>query len=163
MKYLIVARHGEIGRSNDEYRINSFGRLQIEQLTESIMDQEPYSDGDVIEMFSSPSGYVVDSADHMSGCLGLDPSHIIKHQVFSDSRFKYGALRKIRATSADGIIVMTHLDVSSGLPQLFYQEEFKDEREFEQLKNGHAYFIDLEKRECRLLPSGKVYNGTDQD
>jgi hypothetical protein len=56
-----------------------------------------------------------------------------------------------RRERADGLIIVSHLEIS-GFSEYFFQKEFGQRERAKTIRQGCAAHIDLEKRTCQIIP-----------
>ncbi|MBI4144872.1 histidine phosphatase family protein [Candidatus Woesearchaeota archaeon] len=156
LEQICIARHGNYG-SDD--RISDEGKNQMRTLASAL--KECWAGLAPITLLTSTAPRAQDSAEVLGSILA--PATIASYDCLwsgNDSKHtpKYGDLPAVHAlvaehrTSAKGIILVTHLEVSEDYPSHFFQTELKREQHFKEIRKGSAYLIDTKTGQTRLLP-----------
>jgi len=160
VKHLFVVRHGEY--SGEGSRLDDTGRQQMAELGRAIRGILGEGTAYVV---SSTAPRATDSADVLIAELGLPNYEKLQYLwTGSDSpeKNKYtrsakGLLGVVseREGRADGLVVVTHMEVAVDLPVAFLQYRFGREDHIN-LPKGRAVHIDLEGRAYKYLPGGNI-------
>ena len=144
MKYLTVARHGDF---NNFRNLNDLGIEQMNELAWAIYRR---SEKNII--ISSNVPYAKESASKLALVLGIGETHESRvlaggpaeeiHKLVSDYR-----------ESADGLILVTHVEFTTSYLEHFTEIEFGKGISLSKVGKGEAYFLDLPERKLVLLPS----------
>jgi len=158
MKHLFVARHGDYGRDD---RISDYGCRQMEALGKAI---KQILNGRSAYLFSSTAPRALDSSQILAAQLAL-PTEF--EQVpylwsgndaprnsfyFSPSLDRLMGLVAERRDKADGLVMVTHLEVTEDFPSHFFQKEFGQDKRIGEISKGQAVHLDLETRTYQILP-----------
>lgn len=157
MKYLFIARHGSYGNDN---RLNDHGHKQMEVLGGSIKE---ILNGASAYILSSTAPRAIDSAEVLAVQLEL-PKEFEKTEDLwtggdsSKERAYYCDCDKLiqmineRREKADGLVMMTHLEVGEDFPSYFLKQEFEQNEYIRDISKGQAVHINLEDKTHQLLP-----------
>jgi phosphohistidine phosphatase SixA len=164
MKHLFVARHGYYG---DDHRLDRDGVVQMELLGDAIKE---ILRGESAHIVSSTALRALDSAVVLASRLGLppgngsveqmpylwsggdSPAESWYHDFSKEAPDKLLAVVNERRERAEGLVLMTHLEIAEYLPSLFYNREFGQQVRMRELSKGEAAHIDLEQRTYQMLP-----------
>ncbi len=161
MKHLFLARHGEY---DEDYRLNPAGEAQIKDLAVAIQEVRIGS----LYIISSTAPRALDSAELLSSELDLgriEPLDFLwtgdgpKFNMEKHSYNKWGPrLMQIinereEVADPDGLIIMTHYEVTEFLPRYFSKNVFGQETSIrDPVEKGNAYHFDLEKKTIEEIP-----------
>lgn len=157
MKHLFVVRHGKYGSDN---RINDSGRQQMEALGKSIKE---ILNGSSIHLLSSTAPRALDSSEVLITQLALPKFEQVLYlwsgsDAPKDSYYWNPSVNKLmeliaeRKDKAEGIIMMTHLEVAEEFPTHFLRKELGQDKSVGEVLKGQAVHLDLEKRTYQFLP-----------
>jgi len=157
MKHLFIARHGNYGGDN---LISSGGIAQIEALGKQIKE---ILNGGSASIVSSTAPRALGSSYVLSNILtgqdrffqepylwsGADsPKDTYYHDLNNDKLLDI--VNKYR-NKADGLIIMSHLEVGERFPEYFFRKEFQKSVKIKEIDKGEAVYINLEKQEYKML------------
>lgn len=161
MKYLFVVRHGIYGSDN---RLNARGKEQMRILGEAMKGK---LNGSSIHLVSSTAPRALDSSEVLREVLGVGEVEEIPYlwsggdcprdvRTFNeynpDSSMKVMQLIQERRERVDGLIMVTHLEVTRHFPSYFVKQEFGKKEWLDELSKGQAVYFDLDKKESCVLP-----------
>ncbi len=158
MKHLFVVRHGDYGGDD---RINDYGRQQMETLGKAM---KQILNGSSAYLFSSTAPRALDSSQILAVQLALSPEFEQIPYLWSGSdapRDSYyynrdlGRLMKIvteRKDKADGLVMVTHLEIAEDFPSYFLEKEFEQNTRIGEILTGRAVHLNLEDRTYQILP-----------
>ncbi len=162
MEHLFVVRHGsyyDYGANCD--RIDSFGREQMERLGKVIRSILRQGSAYIV---SSTAPRALDSSGVLAVELGLpsefeqipylwsgldSPEDSFYHDRNQD---KLIAIVNERRDKADGLVVVSHLEVTDNFPSFFFQREFGINDSVPGIEKGQAVHIDLQKKSHQVIP-----------
>jgi hypothetical protein len=158
MKHLFVARHGNYGGDD---RIDNYGRQQMGLLGKAI---KQILNGSSVYLFSSTAPRALDSSQILAVQLALPQEFEQVPYLWSgsdaprDSYYYSPSLDKLmglvaeRRDKADGLVMVTHLEVAEDFPSHFLKKEFKQANRIGEISKGQAVHLDLEQRTYKILP-----------
>src|SRR3989344_2792598 len=147
MKHLFVTRHGDYGYDD---RINICGKKQMENLAYEI---QKILNGGSLYLFSSTAPRALDSSEILAVQLGLPqkfeqiPYLWTGSDCPDDSYYHDSDLSKIiklideRKNLADGLVMVSHLEVVEEFPDYFIKKEFGQDKRFGNVPKGRAVHI----------------------
>lgn len=155
MKHLFIVRHGDYGRDD---HLNETGKKQMQRVGAAI--REIVGDSAYILSSTAPRG--IDSAEVLAVQLGLPKDFETTEDLWTardspkEKKFYCDSellLRMIdeRRDRADGLILVSHLEICGELPGAFYQKEFGKDKYLGSINKGQAYHIDLQTQEHRII------------
>lgn len=158
MKHLFIARHGRYNICDDS--LNNSGLEQMNLLAENIRG---ILNGDSAYVISSTAKRAMQSSMILVNRLGLpEPEGIPYIWSGSDSPAesyywdldteKLMAIVDERKDKADGLIMMTHLEVAEAFPTYFLNKRLGIDEYIEEIAKGQAVYFDLEKKSYEILP-----------
>jgi phosphohistidine phosphatase SixA len=155
MKHLFVVRHGDY---DGNYRISEKGRKQMETLGTAI--KKVLNKG-LTHLFSSTAPRALDSSQILAEQLGLPQFEQIP-ALWSGNDAPIGsyylAPDKLIAfidkerDKANGLIIVTHLEIIGDFPKYFLKKEFGEDKIIGEFDKGHAFHLDLERKAYQILP-----------
>jgi broad specificity phosphatase PhoE len=162
MKHLFVARHGDY---DGDYRISNYGRQQMETLGKAI---KQVLNGSSAYLVSSTAPRALDSSEILAVELGLPLEFERTPYIWSgnsapeDSHYKrFDSNDKLvefvneRKDKADGLIMVTHLEITDWFPYYFLKKELEIDNPInipDELPKGMAVHIDIGQRGCKIIP-----------
>ena len=158
MNHLFIVRHGDYGEND---RINDFGRNQMRVLGVAI---KQILNGSSIYLFSSSAPRALGSSRILAAQMVLSPEFEQVPYLWSgsdsprDSYYYNPSLDKLmelvseRRNRADGLVMVTHLEVTDSFPSNFVEQEFNQVNGIGGISKGKAVHIDLENRTYQILP-----------
>lgn len=158
MKHLFMVRHGIYGGDD---RINDGGRWQMKRLSRDI---KQVLCGGSVYLVSSTAPRALDSSEVLAAELALPPEFEQVPYLWSgddspsDSFYHNPNLDRLieivdeRREKADGLVMVTHLEVVESFPTFFLEREFGQNRHIERVAKGRAVHFDLEQRTYQTLP-----------
>lgn len=160
MKHLFIARHGKYGYDD---RLDDYGRQQMEKLGNAMKE---ILNGSSAHIISSTALRALDSSEVLKAQLELpgfeqipylwSGSDAPKDSYYWDSRDN--RLEKLmgvvgeRRDKADGLVVVTHLEIARDFPSYFLKEEFEEKQYIGEISKGEAVHFDLNGRRYQILP-----------
>ena len=162
MKHLFVTRHGDYSSSSD--RINDDGRKQMDVLGKAI---KQILNGGSAYIMSSTRPRALDSSgvlavqlalpeefEHIPYlCSGADaPNDSYEWDSCRERLGKLMGLVDERRERADGIIMVTHLEVARDFPSYFLEKEFDEKKIIGEIRKGQSIHFDLEQKNYQILP-----------
>ncbi len=154
MRYLFVARHGEYG--DDDGRLNQDGFRQMETLGRYM---KQILNGGSVYLVSSAAPRALDSSEVLAAQLGLTEfekmSYLWSGKDAEDGwDYKSEGLMQIveeRRERADGLVMVTHLEIVDSFPTRVMEKLGKPSR-IGEVKKGRAVCIDFDDVVYRLIP-----------
>jgi hypothetical protein len=156
MKHIFIARHGDYGI---DHRINDIGRAQMEILGRTIKE---ILRGGSAYLISSTAPRALDSSGVLKAELALSDLDYIPYLWSGedgpyDNYCKDNNNEKLmqfvnERKKADGLIMMTHIDITDRFPDYFLMKEFGQDKRIEGITKGRAVHFDIEKRIYRIIP-----------
>lgn len=140
MKKLIVVRHGDCDRRDDQ--LNDLGRDQISRLAGKL---KPIIDGGTVLILSSTAARARESAEILAKSFGVT---FEEHQILLSGGGRredlLGALALVRARMdlADVLILVTHMEYADRFPEYFAKEVLGVSISFPEVERGEAVVID---------------------
>lgn len=160
MKHLFVARYGDHSSVGGVCRLNDSGCQQMEKLGKCIKD---ILDTGSVEIVSSTAPHALDSSKVLAAQWDLPELEQIPYlwsgsnSPNGDSRWapdggKLIELINERKNDADGLVIMTHLEVARDFSNYYLEQELEIDACIGKVPTGRAVHIDLEKNTYQIFP-----------
>jgi len=157
MKHLFVARHGNYG---GDRRLNDYGRKQMEVLGKAI--KEILNRGSV-RVISSTAPRALDSSEVLIAQLALPEFEQVPYlwsggdapmdtYGWMPSGDRLVELVNERKNGADGLVMVTHLEVGEEFPSHYLKKELGRDEYIRGISKGQAVHLDLEGKKYQILP-----------
>ena len=158
MKHLFVARHGNYG--NDD-KLDNLGRKQMETLGKTI---KGILNGGSAHIISSTAQRALDSSQILAIQLVSPPEFEQIPYLRSGSDAPKGSYEwesnndmvidiiNERREKAEGLVIVTHLEVAESFPTHFLRKEFNEKGRLDGIAKGMAVHFDLEGRAYQYIP-----------
>jgi broad specificity phosphatase PhoE len=151
MKYLFLGRHGDY---YDSGLLSDEGRSQVEKLGYAIKgvlgDSSAY-------LVSSTFPRVIGSSEVLAPIWGLERFEELSYlydfnDEFYPESFK-NSMKMIdeRRNRAEGLVLLSHQDITWALSSYFMKKEFNSEESIDKTDFGEAIYFDLEKGVYQFL------------
>ena len=164
MKHLFVARHGDYDYdSMYAARLNDSGRQQMEVLGKAMKE---ILKGSSVYLISSTAPRALDSSEILVAQLALPVFEKSSYlwsgdDAPSDSFYRNPSLDRLmglvnnKRSKADGLVMVTHLEVAEEFPTYFLKKELGQDEPIGEISKGQAVHFDLEQRTYQIISGRK--------